>query len=317
LSEPKISVVIPVRNEAAKIEQCLEAVFSQSLKPYEVIIVDGHSTDGTVERAQKFPAKVLYEDYHTRGGACQVGIENAASEYIAFTDADCIPDKDWLANLIKEFDDSIVGVGGGTINVTRSFWEKSIDLAMNTFLGGANTVQARFFKTPRFVRSISGCNSMYRKTAILEVGGFNVKITGEDAELNRRLLKMGRLKYTPKAVILHDHGRGFTDFAKRMYIYGKQRKECMVWDLQVIPALAMPPVVIILLILSLIFTRWIFLIPVFMYIAILLAQGVKFAIDHKQYKYVVSIPIVYATEHILYVAGFWRKLMWPRTKVPT
>ena len=43
----KISVVIPVKNEEAKIMQCLEAVFSQSLKPHEVIVVDGHSTDGT------------------------------------------------------------------------------------------------------------------------------------------------------------------------------------------------------------------------------------------------------------------------------
>jgi len=43
----KISVVIPVKNEEEKTERCLEAVFSQSLKPYEVIVVDGHSTDGT------------------------------------------------------------------------------------------------------------------------------------------------------------------------------------------------------------------------------------------------------------------------------
>ena len=43
-----ISVVIPVKNEEARIMQCLEAVFSQSLKPHEVIVVDGHSTDRTM-----------------------------------------------------------------------------------------------------------------------------------------------------------------------------------------------------------------------------------------------------------------------------
>lgn len=59
-SKRRISVIIPVRNEADKIEQCLEAVFAQSLKPYEVIIVDGHSDDGTVGRVQKFPVKILY-----------------------------------------------------------------------------------------------------------------------------------------------------------------------------------------------------------------------------------------------------------------
>ena len=45
----KISVIIPVKNEEDKIERCFEAVFSQSLKPHEVIVVDGHSTDGTFE----------------------------------------------------------------------------------------------------------------------------------------------------------------------------------------------------------------------------------------------------------------------------
>ena len=109
----KISVIIPVRNEADKIERCLEAVFSQSYKPCEVTVVDGHSTDRTIDRARKFPVRILYEDYHTRAGACQIGVENANGDYIAFTDADCIPEKNWLENLAKEFDNGIIGVGGG------------------------------------------------------------------------------------------------------------------------------------------------------------------------------------------------------------
>lgn len=47
----RISVVIPVKNEEEKIERCLEAVFSQALEPHEVIVVEGHSTDGTFEDA--------------------------------------------------------------------------------------------------------------------------------------------------------------------------------------------------------------------------------------------------------------------------
>ena len=50
----KISVVISVKNEADKIEQCLEAVFSQALKPHEVIVVDGHLIDRTLEKVKIF-----------------------------------------------------------------------------------------------------------------------------------------------------------------------------------------------------------------------------------------------------------------------
>ena len=82
------------------------------MKPYEVIVVDGHSTDKTVKNAKKFPVKVVYEDYGTVGGARQAGVENVKGGFIAFTDADCIPEKDWLKNLIKEFDDGIVATDG-------------------------------------------------------------------------------------------------------------------------------------------------------------------------------------------------------------
>jgi cellulose synthase/poly-beta-1,6-N-acetylglucosamine synthase-like glycosyltransferase len=304
MSEPKISVIIPVRNEADKIEQCLKAVFAQSLKPYEVIVVDGHSHDGTVERAGKFPIKILFEDYHTRGGACQVGVENAEGEYVAFTDADCIPDKDWLVNLVKEFDSGIIGVGGAIKNIGEGFWIRSINLACDTFLGSANSVQGRFFKHKRFVNSISGCNSMYRRQDILKVGGFNTNLPGaEDAELNGRLLKGGKLLYLPIAVILHDHGRGVKEFAKQMFRYGRDRGVARRLALQVAPPLSAP-----LLLLSLIFTPWIFLSLLASYLVILVVMGLKFAVREKNIKYLISIPSVYVIEHSLYTLGFWKGL---------
>ena len=139
-------MIIPVRNEEEKITQCLEAVFSQSLEAREVIVVDGHSSDRTVERAREFPVKVVYEDYGTVGGARQVGVLSAESEIVAFTDADCIPEKNWLEDVVKEFDEGIVGVGCGIKNIGEGLWEKSINLVAGTFLGSANSVQGRFFK---------------------------------------------------------------------------------------------------------------------------------------------------------------------------
>ena len=76
-STPRVSVVVPVRNGAPQIARCLEGIFNQTLQPYEVIVVDGHSTDSTVEVAGTFPVTVVYEDYGTVGGARQVGVEHA------------------------------------------------------------------------------------------------------------------------------------------------------------------------------------------------------------------------------------------------
>ena len=67
----KISVVVPVKSEAEKIEQCLEAVFEQTVKPFEVIEVDGHSNDCTFEGTCKFAKNDnLALDYLIIGGDC-------------------------------------------------------------------------------------------------------------------------------------------------------------------------------------------------------------------------------------------------------
>ena len=307
----KISIIIPVKNEAEKIERCLEAVFDLTVQPFEVIVVDGHSTDKTVENARKFPVRIFYEDYHTRGGACQVGVENAEGDYVAFTDADCIPKRNWLENLIKEFDEGVVGVvgvvgvGGGIINIGEHLWEKSIAFALDTFIGSANSVQGRLFKDKRYVNTISGCNRMHRREDIMEVGGFNVVLpTDEDTELDKKLLKIGKLLYTPDAVVLHNHQRGLKKFAKRMYQYGYGRAESRLWGLQVFA-----PVVGLIALLLLFVSPKAFLFVIFIYALVLLCIGFKIFIKARKAQYLVSIPIVLIMEHISYSAGFWIGVM--------
>ena len=301
----KISVIIPVKNEADKIERCLEAVFDQTIKPYEVMVVDGHSTDNTVENASKFPVKIFYEDYHTRAGACQIGVEGAEGDFVAFTDADCVPEKNWLEDVVKEFDEGIVGVGCGIKNIGEGLWEKSINLISGTFLGSANSVQGRFFKNKRYVNSISGCNSMYHKEDILKVGGFDVRLsTAEDTELNRKMLRIGKLLYTPDAVILHNHKRGLKDFANRMYQYGYGRAKGRLWDLQVIP-----PILALITLLLLFISLKAFFFMIFLYVFILLCFDVKIFFRVKKAQYLVSILMVFVVEHLFYAMGFWRGML--------
>jgi glycosyltransferase involved in cell wall biosynthesis len=302
VGKPKISVIIPAKNAGKVISNCLEAVFAQSYELYEVIVVDGYSTDKTVEKAKVFPVEVFYEDYGAVGGARQVGLEKAKGEYVAFTDADCIPEKNWLKNLVKEFSGDVMGIGGGIKNIGEGIWGKSIALIIDTFLGSANSVQGRLFKEKRFVKSISGCNSMYRRETLLKIGGFNVRLSvNEETELNRRLSKIGKLLYTPDAVVLHDQGRGLRDFAKRIYQFGCGRGRLRLWDLQCIP-----PIVALFIILSLVFTYWIFASVMSLYVLILIVMGFRFAMQERDIRYLGSIPIVYAIEHASYAIGFLR-----------
>ncbi len=297
-----ISVIIPVRNEESKICTCLEAILCQSVLPIEIIVVDGHSTDNTVANAKKYPINLFFEEYHTRAGANNIGIENARGELIAFTDADCIPDKNWLQNLIKEFNEEIVGVGGRVINIGYGIWENSINFVYNTFLGSANSVQGRIFENKKFVSSISGSNSIYRKRDLIKVGKFNVYLkTAEDTELNKRLLALGKLLYTPHAIIFHKHQRGLSDFCKRMYQYGQGRANVNTLNFQIVP-----PILILFLVLSLIVSPIIFVAFFILYLFLIFIMGIHGVVVKRDLRFLITIPIVYLIEHSAYALGFWR-----------
>jgi len=302
---PKISVVVPVRNGASKISRCLEAILDQNLKPFEIIVVDGHSTDSTVEIARKFPVIITKEDYGTVGGARQIGVEHARGDYIAFTDADCIPQKDWLENLIPEFKSGVVGVGGGIKNVGKGIWEESIALALDTFLGSANSVQDRILKDKKIVKSISGCNSIYRKKDIEAIGGFNVRLSiNEDTDLNNRIQQLGIIVYTPYAIIHHHQERGLGEFVKRMKFFGYGRGVNLLWDLQVIP-----PILAVFILITAIITPIALLTVIAIYMAIIIVCTVILFAKAKKLGFLLSIPIVFILEHIFYTIGFWQGII--------
>ena len=301
-STPEISVVVPVHNGASQIAGCLQALFEQTLQPCAIIVVDGYSTDSTVEIARQFPVTVLYENHRTVGGARQVGVEHARGDYVAFTDADCIPRKNWLENLICEFDEGIVGVGGGVKNVGRGLWEESIALVLDTFLGSANSVQDRVLKEKRVVRSISGCNSIYRKRDIIAAGGFDIRLSiNEDTELNSRLQQLGTLIYTPDAIVHHHQGRGLGGFVRRMHFFGYGRGVNRLWDLQVVP-----PVAVIGIFLMAFIAPLAFVTLLGAYVAIIAGYTLIFLFRARRPGYLISIPIVFVLEHASYTLGFWK-----------
>jgi len=300
-----ISIVIPVKDGENKIKKCLQAVFNQTLPPLEVIVVDGHSSDRTTEIASKFPVRVIFENYGTVGGARQVGLENAVGEYVAFTDADCIPERCWLSNLVKEFKAGIVCVGGGIKNIGDGLWAKSIALALDSFLGSANSVQDRVFEERRFVKSMSGCNSIYRRNDLIKIGGFNTSLlTNEDTDICRRIRKLGMLLYVPKALVLHDQNRNLKGFIKRMYMFGYGRGKIRIFDLQVIP-----PVIGLAVLLLLIVSFEAFLFMLSIYAIILIFFDIMLFLKNRKAILLISIPIVYIIEHVTYSLGFWKGII--------
>jgi len=93
-----ISVIVPALNEEAQIEETLRSLTSQTQKrnEYEIVVVDGGSTDGTCNIAKRYTDKVIVQTHPGIGGARKDGAEAASGRILAFTDADTTFPPNWL-----------------------------------------------------------------------------------------------------------------------------------------------------------------------------------------------------------------------------
>ncbi len=105
---PKISVVVACYNAGRTLQPCLDSLRELNYPDYEVIVVDDGSTDITAQVASLYPEfRVVRQEHQGLSVARNNGIAAARGEIVAFTDADCRPDEDWLryvrAGFVEEF----------------------------------------------------------------------------------------------------------------------------------------------------------------------------------------------------------------------
>lgn len=117
-----ISVVVPSYNDAAMLEQCLDALAKQTRPADEIVVVDNCSTDATVDVARRAGARVVTEPLQGIPGATAAGFDAATGDVLGRLDADSIPPADWVERVEHAFTadadlDALSGPGrfyGGT-----------------------------------------------------------------------------------------------------------------------------------------------------------------------------------------------------------
>lgn len=188
-----ISVVVPAYNEEKVIERCLRALKDQTLKPAEIIVGDGGSTDRTVQIAGKY-GKVVIDKRRGIARGRNAGGFAAHGDIICFTDADCVPAKDWLENIARSFRPGVVLAAGSVRPMTRSRLTK-LAYAL-TFRGLAPLL----FKIGKPMTA--GWNISCTREAFRKINGFNADMTtAEDLDLLLRLSKLGKSVYNSDAIV--------------------------------------------------------------------------------------------------------------------
>jgi GT2 family glycosyltransferase len=232
----KFSIIVAVRNEIDHIEECINALYQQDYKePYEVIIVDGMSTDGTADVLKKLQKKyhfTLIENPKFNAAAGRnLGIKNAKADYVAFIDSDAIAFTDWLSQIQKAFEkNKAAGVGGPDLlpkNTNQTAQVIGIIMTSPFARGGSlnPSTQHALIDEERSVEHIPTCNVCYTKEILEKIGLFDEAfVKGQDLELNHRLIQAGyKLFYTPKIQVIHYRKQTIKSFAQQIYKWAKAK----------------------------------------------------------------------------------------------
>jgi len=178
-----VSTVVIAKNEEGYIEDCLECLKNQTLKP-EIIVVDGHSTDKTFSIAKKYADKVVKDNQKGIADARNIGWQIAKGNIVAYCDADCLPPKDWVEKISKYMKDNICISGplypydgDSLMKIHFRLWTNFIT-RFSCFLGFPH---------------IWGPNMVFKKS-ILKKYPFRVNFL-EDYELVRRIRRVGKIKF--------------------------------------------------------------------------------------------------------------------------
>lgn len=161
---PKVSVIIPAYNEEKDIKNCLDSLFKQSYKDFEILVIDDGSTDKTKLIAKKYNGVKLIEGAHKGPGFSRnFGAKNSKGEILVFVDADMTFDKDYLKNLVSPIlkDKEIIGttheneIANNTENIYSRLWGR-------IRLGKQGAEDVKIFRA-------------IRKDAFFRMGGFDPK----------------------------------------------------------------------------------------------------------------------------------------------
>lgn len=268
----RFSVIVPVYNRIDEVRDLIDSLRCQTLKNFEVVIVEDGSTapcEEAVKSAKDLRVKYFYKDNEGRSIARNYGMERAEGDYFIFFDSDCVIPENYFAVLTEELDSHPVDCFGGPDSAHSSFTstQKAINFAMTSFLttGGIRGGKVSLEKfVPRTF------NMGFSRKVYEQVGGFR-EMFSEDIDMSTRIRNAGfSIALIRPAYVYHKRRVDFRKFLRQVYVFGMSRitlKLLYPGSLKAVHALPAVAVIIgvALVLLSIALSPW-FLLPLGLYL---------------------------------------------------
>ena len=213
---PGVSIIVPTLNSGATIDECLRSILELDYPKnlLEVIVIDGGSTDSTVELAKKHPVKFVSSKLNPPA-AYNLVLKDITNPVIGLIDSDAKVERSWLKKLVKHLGDPEVAGASGTVETWNS------DKLVPRVIG--YELNYRYSRLPGTVERVATMNLLLKTKVTLEVGGFDENLpTQYDTDIGARLAEAGYLiAFDSEAVCYHFHRPTLKTFFKQQYKYGQ------------------------------------------------------------------------------------------------
>ena len=220
---PRVTIIVPAYNEDVTIAASIKSLVNQTYKNLEIIIMDDGSKDKTYEIAKKFEGnfkgkdiKVLTKKNGGKSRALNFALERSSGEFIMCVDADSKLEPDAVALMVRYFQDPEIAAVAGSVFVSNRT-NILTKLQALEYIEGLNMVRngQAFLK---LVNIIPGPIGMFRKSDILEIGGYSHDTFAEDADLTLKLIQKNRkIDFEPEAVAYTEAPDELLDLLKQRY----------------------------------------------------------------------------------------------------
>ena len=216
---PSVSVVVCAYNAADTVADCLTALDRLTYPHVEILLVNDGSTDATADIASRY-SRVRVVSIASSGlcVARNTGLAEATGEIVAYTDADCRVDPDWLTYLIQPLLHSdLVGVGGPNVVPPDDPW-------MAQCVARAPGGPTQVMLDDRIAEHIPGCNMAFSRDGLLSIDGFNPVYlrAGDDVDICWRLqARHHQIGFAPSAVVWHHHRASIKAYWRQQVGYGE------------------------------------------------------------------------------------------------
>ena len=219
----KVSVCVTTFNEEGSIVRLIDSLIAQTKRPDEIIVVDGGSTDNTVQIIKKYKKiRVIVSRGASRTKGRNIAVRNSKNEVIVTTDAGCVADINWLKRITIPFEDRSVDMVAGFYKMNT---ETSFEKSLACFIG---VIPSNFDEN--FLPSTR--SMAFRKSLWKSVGGFSENLEGaiDDTDFNYKISKYGaKIVRVKNAVVEWGIPDNLFDALKKFYGYAKGDAESKVF----------------------------------------------------------------------------------------